>query len=363
MSAARVLRRDLSAVARELRHTAVLADPRRLVAALGREKGAQRQSSGVTILCPWHGERSPSCSVTRGPDGTVRAKCFSCDATGDALALVAVAHGLDLRHDFRLVLVEAARLSGEWSLVRELDDGEAPSGAPVPVQLVPPLPPPEPVEERVYPPDAADVWARCGAVVEDDGACAYLSGRGLDGDAVADRDLARVLPAPAPRWATFHGSTWLDTGHRLVLPVFDATGVLRSVRAMRVVEGDSPKRLPPAGHKAAGLVLADPLARLVLERGAAPEWWPASTPLRLVVVEGEPDFLTWATRFSDANETAPGVIGVGSGAWSKGLADRIPDRARVIVRTHDDRAGQKYAAEVIDTLGARCDVRVPKGAS
>ena len=82
-----------------------------------------------------------------------------------------------------------------------------------------------------------------------------------------------------------------------------------------------------------------------------------------LVVEGEPDFLTWATRFSDANETAPGVIGVGSGAWSKGLADRIPDRARVIVRTHDDRAGQKYAAEVIDTLGARCDVRVPKGAS
>ena len=141
----------------------------------------------------------------------------------------------------------------------------------------------------------------------------------------------------------------------------DRAGVLRSVRAMRVVEGDTPKRLPPSGHRASGLVLADPLARLVIEHAAVPSWWPSSKPLRLVVVEGEPDWLTWSTRYSDADETAPGVIGVVSGAWSKEIAERVPSGARVIVRTHDDKAGHKYAAAVIETLRARCDVRVMQG--
>jgi hypothetical protein len=79
-------------------------------------------------------------------------------------------------------------------------------------------------------------------------------------------------------------------------------------------------------------------------------------PLRVVVVEGEPDFLTWATRFSDADEDVPVVLGVLSGGWSNDMAMRIPDDARVVIRTHHDPAGDAYADVVRESLGPRCEV-------
>jgi len=132
------------------------------------------------------------------------------------------------------------------------------------------------------------------------------------------------------------------------------------VRAIRI-EGDedSPKRLPPAGHRAAGLVLADPLARLVLA-GEARASWPAKP--RIIVCEGEPDFLTWASRFSDADEAAPAVLGVLSGAWTLDHAAKIPDGGHVLIDTDHDQAGDKYAAAVASSLEARCTVTRSKGA-
>jgi hypothetical protein len=67
---------------------------------------------GRTILCPWHNEREPSCSVTVGRGGTLRAYCFSCGAVGDVFALLAVVHGLTLPGDFVEVLGMAADLAG-----------------------------------------------------------------------------------------------------------------------------------------------------------------------------------------------------------------------------------------------------------
>jgi hypothetical protein len=89
-----------------------LTDPLRLVAALGLDRGARRQRGGVLIICPFHGDRRPSCSVTLGKDGTIRVKCFGCDAAGDALTLIARAQGLDLRRDFGDVLLVGRRLAG-----------------------------------------------------------------------------------------------------------------------------------------------------------------------------------------------------------------------------------------------------------
>ena len=65
---------------KELRHA--LTDVHRVIRALGLEKGAQRQATGLTICCPWHKENTPSCSVTLGKDGTIRLRCFGCQATG-----------------------------------------------------------------------------------------------------------------------------------------------------------------------------------------------------------------------------------------------------------------------------------------
>lgn len=66
----------------------------------------------LRIPCPWHGERTGSCSVRTGPDGTVQVRCFGCDAGGDALTLVAQVRGLDPRADFRAVLEQAAAIAG-----------------------------------------------------------------------------------------------------------------------------------------------------------------------------------------------------------------------------------------------------------
>lgn len=66
----------------------------------------------IRIRCPWHDERTGSCGVSLGPDGTIRVRCFGCGATGDALSLVAVAHQLDVRRDFQQVLSIAAAVAG-----------------------------------------------------------------------------------------------------------------------------------------------------------------------------------------------------------------------------------------------------------
>jgi hypothetical protein len=184
----------------------------------------------------------------------------------------------------------------------------------------------------------------------------WLNSRALDAGAVEDFGLARALPSDVlqPRWARYQRQTWGEAGYRLLLPMFDKLGALRSLRARRVIPGEGPKNLAPAGCSTGGLVMADALGRRLLATGQCPEGWPAAVPLRVVVAEGEPDFLTWGTRFSDADATAPAVLGVVSGGWTSGIAGRLPDGARVIVRTHLDEAGEKYARAVHESLRGRC---------
>jgi hypothetical protein len=80
-----------------------------------------------------------------------------------------------------------------------------------------------------------------------------------------------------------------------------------------------------------------------------------------VIAEGEPDFLTWATRWSDAAASVPIVLGVFAGAWSDDLAGRIPPGARVIVRTHHDPAGDAYAEAIRQSLEGRARVLRSRG--
>ncbi len=325
--------------AAEIRRT--LRDPLVACNALGLAKGATRQPTGVTILCPAHGERNPSCSVTTGRDGTLRFKCHGCQATGDLLTLVATVYDLDLRADFKEVLLAAAELAGLTQIVDELNDQKPYTPRPLPE-----LPEPEP--ERDYPPlaEVEALWALAGPVAADPAAGGHLVGRGLDARTVESMGLARAIPAGAtlPRWARYRGRAWSESGHRLLVPVVDSLGVVRSVRSWRV-EGDAAaKRLPPAGHRATGLALANPRAQRML---AGP-----SSPKQVIVVEGEPDFLsaavTWPTR---------PILGVLSGTWSADFAARIPTGSEVIVMTHNDQAGDKYAADIIGTIKTRAVVR------
>ena len=108
----------LTEYAREVKYA--IADPVKLCNALGLSKGAKPQGGGLSICCPVHGERNPSCSVTRGPDGTVRVRCFGCDFSGDALHLVAIVHNLGLRSEFKQVLALGAELGGALALRDEI---------------------------------------------------------------------------------------------------------------------------------------------------------------------------------------------------------------------------------------------------
>ena len=154
-----------------------------------------------------------------------------------------------------------------------------------------------------------------------------------------------------PSWARYQGKPWAAAGYRLLVPMVDAHGALRSLRAWRMAgSGEDPKRVAPAGKAMAGLVMACPIARSVLKTGQSP----ANEPIDVVITEGEPDFLTHAARPEGA--AAPAVVGVVASAWSSAVADRLPGDVRIVIRTHRDAAGDRYAAEIRSSLADRVRV-------
>jgi len=173
-------------------------------------------------------------------------------------------------------------------------------------------------------------------------------------------DLARAIPAGLrlPRWAWSRRGPWVRTGHRIIFRLWDHTGQAVSLRA-RAVDGTvAPKSLAPSGFSVKGLVLADPLACQLLD-GVCPNWW---QPREIVVTEGEPDWLLWALRQRETDEHGPAVLGIESGAWSPKIAARIPSGASMVIRTHHDEPGERYAQQIAASLQGRCRVfRISKG--
>ena len=96
-----------------------LLNPRELCDRLGLSKGCKTNGDGVIIRCPWHEDRTASCSVKLGTDGTIFARCFSCGATGDALTLIANVYNLNLTSEFKEVLAMGAEIAGNLALAEE----------------------------------------------------------------------------------------------------------------------------------------------------------------------------------------------------------------------------------------------------
>jgi hypothetical protein len=330
--------------AAEIRRT--LVNPRQLCKRLGIDKGAVLQNgSGITVRCPIHGDRTPSCSVTSGRDGTIRFKCFGCQATGDALTLIAATHGLDVRREFKELLLESAEIAGLSAIVDELNNRKPYTPRPLPE-----MPDPEP--ERDYP-DSGSVqalWDSAEDCSYDQAASAHLTERRISPVEASRLALVRVLDPEStqesslPRWAYYGATSWLRSGHRMLVRMFDSTGTLRSLRAWRI-EGDCPaKRLPPKGCRATGLVMANERGQKLLSATRHP-------PTRILITEGEPDTVTWSVARPDLP-----VIGIIIGSWGPAFAERVPTGSEVIVRTHNDPAGDKYASQVIESVKGRAIV-------
>lgn len=324
-----------------------LAKPAEVARLLGLKLGHDAGSYAV-VHCPVHGDRTPSLSLYRR-DGIVRGKCHGCDWRGDVLDLVAVLNNLEARRDFREILATTLELAGMNAEAHEIR-----SGRPAPARAVLRTPTPEP--ERDYPPasEVALLWSACVPVTDDADICALLRSRQIDPVAVARTAAAasldtRTHQSSIPRWARFKGrlersTAWTETGHRLIVPAFDHEGSMRSVRAWLVADNALlPKRVPPRGHRASGLVLANERAR---------QWLRGETkPSQIVVCEGEPDFLLRSSR----NE-AEVIIGVGSGSWTEDFAARVPYGSEVAILTHRDPAGERYAEAIKASVESRATV-------
>lgn len=209
---------------------------------------------------------------------------------------------------------------------------------PAPRRVAPPPPPPP----RARPPAAevADLWARCVPVTQDAEVSRWLETHKdgwIDPGRVAALDLARALPVDLPnlpRWARFEGKPWTQTGHRLVLRAYEAgpDGLrLASLHTRNVTRSDD-KAGWPAGATSAAVVFAVPEAR---------------SAMVLELVEGVPDWL----RFTTAGRGAP-VWGVVNGSACPELAQLVTVQA-VVIRTHHDEPGNKYATTWTELLRAR----------
>ena len=281
---------------------------------------ADRRADNWLAHCPngnghANGDRNPSCSIGRSGF-----QCFGCGEKGGALALVELATG---RPRAESVAWIARYQHGE---AERMPTRERPADAP----------------EKREAPDVAPAevlawWARMVPLERDPDAVAWIASRGLSAAAVADDDLARALPVGV--LDAYH-----RRGFRVVLPCYSATGEIVSLRFRRIEAGEGPKEIVLKGTHAKGAVLASPEARRLL-RDATAE---ARAPI--VIAEGVPDFLTFATAYGDACEARPAMFGIWSGAWSIDHARRLPIGATVIVATHADDAGDRYDDAILTTL-------------
>lgn len=194
---------------------------------------------------------------------------------------------------------------------------------------------------RNHPPraDVRAFWAAAAALNHSPQARRWLGGRGLSSLDLQALDLARVVPNRRciPSW--MRGGR----AHCVMLPLYNAMGELASVRLR---DPRRPRfRGVPKGYSLKGAVMANAAALAMLRDGV--------TPSRLIICEGETDFLTVAML---AGTSDIAVIGVSSGSWTPDIAARVPNRVQVHLWTDHDPAGDRYADAIARTLHPRCMV-------
>lgn len=263
--------------------------------------------------CPSCGGEGRGCSIYRAREGHSRWKCHRCGMSGDAIDLVA----LHLTGD----RYQGQQQVADWWRAR---DPERAPDLPAPQWAAP---------STDYPP-AAEVARMLGRCRHPAGSVEHwLRSRGVDAGALAGAGVVGELGTSPEAWAVYSGDSWARQGYRAVVPMVDAAGAIRSVRARQVWSGaDRPKALPPTGYSASGLMMAGRRERQALAGGA----------LRAVVlVEGEPAWLRWWAM-------GPGVptLGIVAGSWSEAWTERLRG-ARVLVVTDHDEAGDRYAERIM----------------
>lgn len=322
--------------ARELR--ARLTDPRALAAVLGltiARGGSVRQ---IHVCCPWHADRTPSCSVRLAKDGTIAVRCHACGATADALGLIAQVRGLE---SFGDVLREAAEIANAPGIVQALEHRPERTREP------------DEVSEEDYDAIARALLDACSPLVEIAPHVAhYLDGREVLSEAIAaglrglpaDRhDLARHLLKTFDRQKleqagiVRRGLDALDwAAWCLVIPWRDRFGRISCLQRRRLEEGSPKYRFPPDRSPRApfGVELL-PEALATLGPGA-----------EIVITEGALDALS-RRRIARLRGEHAAVVGIFSASSpAVGLPLDLMKGRRVVIALDSDPPGEK-ACEVL----------------
>ena len=163
--------------------------------------------------------------------------------------------------------------------------------------------------------------------------------RRLNYERIAELGLAVSLPPDANGVAVHDwASEFFRKGRRLITLLYSSDGERRGVTAR---SGTEKRRMKGSGSTR-GLVMANPAGQLLLSgeiHGIE----------RVVIAEGETDFFAASVAVGD--DVA--VFGIGSGMWTRAHADRVPDGVVVVIATDTGKAGDRYAADVVATFGAR----------
>ncbi len=310
--------------------------------ALGIRK-IQASGTSVRVPCPVHNGKDPNCDIAL-KDGELVYMCHStCGEGGDSLKLLQGIRNCS----FKDALTEGANMAGVML------EGASPNPEKARIakaerahfisQNIPTEPP-----KRLPVSELETFWESCPRACDSTSVSGWLVGRRIEPEVASDLDIVRALGDVAPSWAHFKGSSWEALRYLAIIPLYDSAGELRGVRGASIARGvlpdGMPKRLAPMGGGPKGLVMACPTARAMLGGNARPG--------RILIAEGEPDFLTWATKGLDDVAT----IGIVAGSWTPDIAARLPDGAEVLIRTDPDGPGDKYAEYIYETLADRCAV-------
>jgi hypothetical protein len=245
--------------------------------------------------------------------------------------------------------------------------------------------PPDPTPEEVR--EARSTLAkRWDALTKEEGGedvRAWLQARGLDGAAYGSwlRAFPRNIDGPvwlhhwlidrdakSPTYGRFTGRhlPQISRGYQIGVVAYDVNGLERRIWLRGVTPElnqprltkdqraagakDPPTKVAPIPGANRGLVMATPNVVTWLQ-GKSP------CPARILIVEGETDFLAARAAWGNINDL--GIIGVRSGSWTPEHAKKLAAETVLLIATDNDPAGEGYAKRIEATLaGAQPRVRI-----
>jgi DNA primase len=324
-------------------------DPVQLACTLGHADTLRPNGRGCMIHCPFHSDSTPSCSLYVGTDGTVRFKCFGCDARGDIFAFMARGYGMDLKEQFRRVLKATEEFADEM-------DGLVPAGRAVGGEYGTDA---GLVDEFTLAAMITTLLVLCPLASQSDVA-AYLSERGIREQ--AERDGWGALPPLSQQnniiaqlMAEFGPETVAGTGlvgasggfvwpeHRLLTPWRSPSSWLVTLqrRLIRAARDGEPRYVTLRGHPAPFPYGIDGL----------------TAEASVAIVEGAIDALS-LRELCERHEDPRAVLGVpGTSNWRREWA-RIATGRVVYIALDADAAGENAVSQIERDVRAAGAVQV-----